>query len=412
MRWRCMAWAVCGLGVFGCAANNEGADDAGGADAVVADGSRTDAARADASRRDGAMDAASEGGTGVDGGGDAGSRDCGDCDDGIACTRDVCTDGVCRHEPDDAACGTGERCFPGTGCQVPPECGDDTVCDDGLFCNGAERCMDGRCEPGSAPCSGGTPYCEEDADRCVACRNDAHCDDGLACNGAERCDGGRCVSGAPIACDDELACTTDRCMEPTGACVHEGADRDGDGHVAAGCGAGDDCDDEDAAIHPGADERCNVADDDCDGTCDEGLSGCRRPIHRMYNGRDFMPSRSTTEGTGVGYSLNRANVYYVYTSEIPGVLAAGYRCYNSSTGDHFIAGSPTCEGKPGYVMEAPVGYGLPPTAPPRCGSVVLKRYYNPSTGDRIASPHPDEWSWAESNGYVFDGDVGQVWLSP
>ncbi|MBN2800277.1 MAG: hypothetical protein JXX28_14145 [Deltaproteobacteria bacterium] len=34
---------------------------------------------------------------------------------------------------------------------------------------------------------------------------------------------------------------------------------------------GGDCDDTDSNIHPDADERCNLADDDCDGAVDEGL---------------------------------------------------------------------------------------------------------------------------------------------
>ncbi|MCK6507030.1 FG-GAP-like repeat-containing protein [Myxococcota bacterium] len=41
-------------------------------------------------------------------------------------------------------------------------------------------------------------------------------------------------------------------------------DADGDGHLAEV-----DCDDGDAAVHPGADEACNGADDDCDGEVDE-----------------------------------------------------------------------------------------------------------------------------------------------
>ncbi len=41
-------------------------------------------------------------------------------------------------------------------------------------------------------------------------------------------------------------------------------DRDGDGFVGR-----DDCDDHDPSVFPGADERCNGADDDCDGQVDE-----------------------------------------------------------------------------------------------------------------------------------------------
>ena len=62
------------------------------------------------------------------------------------------------------------------------------------------------------------------------------------------------------------------------------ADDDGDGYgnaldATTDCVAPDgyvadatDCDDEDAEVHPGADETCDGADDDCDGSVDEGFS--------------------------------------------------------------------------------------------------------------------------------------------
>lgn len=47
-------------------------------------------------------------------------------------------------------------------------------------------------------------------------------------------------------------------------------DEDGDGEPAVAYG-GQDCNDLDAAAFPGAPERCNEADDDCDGEADEDL---------------------------------------------------------------------------------------------------------------------------------------------
>ncbi|MCS6798957.1 MAG: hypothetical protein NZ898_10570, partial [Myxococcota bacterium] len=140
------------------------------------------------------------------------------CDDGIACTQDVCDEatGTCRSEPRDAAC------------------------DDGVFCNGSERCEPMRgCQAGTPPacedaigCTRGR--CDAATDRCVQEPDDAACQDGLACNGMERCDatgatpGRGCVAGTALRCDDGLACTTDRCVEP-GRCEHQGSDADGDG---------------------------------------------------------------------------------------------------------------------------------------------------------------------------------------
>ncbi len=50
----------------------------------------------------------------------------------------------------------------------------------------------------------------------------------------------------------------------------DGVDEDGDGY-GQGCPAGNDCDDADPWVHPGAPEVCNLRDDNCDGQVDEGV---------------------------------------------------------------------------------------------------------------------------------------------
>lgn len=114
--------------------------------------------------------------------------------------------------PGDAA--PPDACPPdtwGTWCELP--CG----CDDGLFCNGVERCdRVAGCLPGAPPVVDDLVACTED--RCDEAAGavanvpvDAACDDHLFCDGAERCDPLRgCVAGTPPApVDDGDPCTLD-----------------------------------------------------------------------------------------------------------------------------------------------------------------------------------------------------------
>jgi hypothetical protein len=65
----------------------------------------------------------------------------------------------------------------------PPPCTGDAECDDGLFCNGAETCVDGVCTDGTNPCDTDAT-CDEDADTCVieGCMSDADCGIGEFCD--------------------------------------------------------------------------------------------------------------------------------------------------------------------------------------------------------------------------------------
>jgi hypothetical protein len=61
-------------------------------------------------------------------------------------------------------------------------------------------------------------------------------------------------------------------QDPLPKCVREPCedDSDGDGYVSVDCG-GDDCDDSDYNINPGATEVCNMVDDNCNDEIDEGV---------------------------------------------------------------------------------------------------------------------------------------------
>lgn len=73
--------------------------------------------------------------------------------------------------------------------------------------------------------------------------------------------------GAAEVCGDGI---DNNCNGETDEGCTTCTDNDADGFYAqANCGTGVDCDDTDALIFPGADEKCNGKDDDCDGQVDE-----------------------------------------------------------------------------------------------------------------------------------------------
>jgi hypothetical protein len=226
-----------------------------------------------------------------------------DCDDGVACTVDSCDEEFdnCDNVPDNAPCSDGFHCngvelCGSTGCEAgePVNCSDgvecttdvcnededdcdhtadDSVCDDGVFCDGEESCdLVNDCEEGTPPSCDDSVGCTIDscditADECLNTTNDASCSDGLHCNGQETCDAEEdCQDGTPPDCDDSVGCTDDSCDEDLDDCVNDPDDdscSDGDFctgdevcNPTTGCGAGPD---------PCPDLQCDEDDDLCFG---------------------------------------------------------------------------------------------------------------------------------------------------
>lgn len=229
---------------------------------------------------------------------------CGECD--LACDPgEICEGGSCRC-PGGGDCRGDEEdtCCPGAGCVD--------------LSGDSEHC--GRCGEACGP----GEICREGA-----CRCSADCDDGQLCTEGE-CAGGRCVQrtrdedddgycreGCPDIetgevgecldsdCDDDRASQNPGARETCATAFDDDCDGSANDDSALGCelyfydedrddfGAegvtprclcepegryrapeASDCDDDDPARYPGAVERCNGLDDDCNPSTEDGAGDC------------------------------------------------------------------------------------------------------------------------------------------
>ncbi len=140
-------------------------------------------------------------------------------------------------------------------------------------------------------------------------------------------------------------------------------DLDGDGHGGAerfacvlppyAVFAGGDCDDADAFVFPGATERCNGEDDDCDGLIDDAdpdrdtTFGIR--VHRDADGDGFGDPFVASRACAVqpGWSSNAGDC-----DDTDATLGPPTMWWADADGDRFGSGSttgPSCSGPPGWV---------------------------------------------------------------
>lgn len=257
--------------------------------------------------------AAAATGCGSDGADDAGLDDSGlDAGSGVAeCGNGVVEDGELCDD------GNGEA-FDGCEPDCTPTCASDADCSDEDPCNGVEVCdpsttvcrSGAALDEGTACAAGGVTgicvgptetrrcamagcgngfveageECDDGAngdpddgcrDDCTfTCRVNDDCGfDGNVCDGANICDPetNQCVAQGVLECLDANACTADTC-DPLLGCQNELIDNDSDGEAPTLLGAcGTDCNDMDPNVGMTATERCNGADDDCDGVEDNGF---------------------------------------------------------------------------------------------------------------------------------------------
>ncbi len=213
---------------------------------------------------------------------------------GTAAVVEACADGV-----DNDANGAVDCADPACDGGCPESCadvrdndGDGLVDCDDLDCVGscAEVCDndrdddgDGRVDCSDTECNVATcaEVCadarDNDADGLVDCM-DVDCDGSCpeACWDGRDNDGDGGIDCADVACeaecpescaggvDDDADGLVD-CADPE---CGDACDVDGDGHFTVALG-GDDCDDLNVNVYPGAPERCNGSDDDCDTLVDE-----------------------------------------------------------------------------------------------------------------------------------------------
>ena len=153
------------------------------------------------------------------------------CDDGLYCDgaeicniSSDCQPGIPPDLDDGVGC-TIDNCNETS--DIITHTADDSYCLNDLWCDGAEYC------DAVSDCQLGTAYncddmiactddsCDENIDSCVSTPNDANCDNGWFCDGTETCDAlSDCQAGTPINTNDSITCTIDDCDEVNDVITH------------------------------------------------------------------------------------------------------------------------------------------------------------------------------------------------
>jgi hypothetical protein len=183
-------------------------------------------------------------------------------------------------------------------------------CDDGFSCT-IDTCTAGTCAHHIGPNSGATA--------CPAgtfCKLGAGCVQGDVCATTDQCvqklGGDACK--ANIFCDPA-----------TSVCMYATLDKDGDGHPPVVCG-GDDCDDSDPNVYPGAPEVCDGKDNDCNGSIDEGASASCPAASTCQGGACTCAAASQCNGVCVDLQTDGAHCGSCANACPSGATCAAGKC--------------------------------------------------------------------------------------
>ncbi len=271
----------------------------------------------------------------------------------------------CGEQPTELATGGGD--------------GGQHSCAMGVVC-GAE-CVDLQSDPYNCGSCGRT---------CVVANGEAECHQGECAMGS--CDEGwgDCDGNTATGCEAEIDCVE-------GASCNSSCDSSGTL----------DCSDACAPVCQLPSETCNLVDDNCDGTCDEGaIAGCRVGIHRSYGPLGHFYTADKAEAEGLGQSIEALNYFYLYATQ-QGDSRPFFRCKKPNN-KRWLTTSTDCEST--AAPELTAGYIA---FEQECGAVPLYRLKNVAADAHFyTTSAPERDKAVNMLGFVDEGVAGYVWKAP
>jgi hypothetical protein len=257
--------------------------------------------------------------------------------------------------------------------------GDDIVCDAPMTRCG-QTCVD----------------LEADPNNCGIC--------GLSCvvpNGESACSAGICALAACdfgwVDCDGTISTGCEMLNECDGASA-----------CSTECGSTGalDCADPCAPACSLPAESCNLADDDCDGQCDEGeIEGCRVGIHVANDpvlGQVLMVDPADADAYGV--TIEQMNAFYLYAQ-----AGGGTQPLNRCNFGSLLAYSPDNDCESYGSIESTLAFFSPQD---KCGAIPLYRLLMGTNQVRMTAS-ATELSDLVAQGWIVDpGFTGFAWPTP